>query len=484
MRIGKKQLGYLLGPLLFVFVMFLPPPQGMTVEGKAVLAITLWIATWWITQPIPIPATALLPIVLMPATEVLTSKEVTSNYANPLIYIFLGGFMIALSMERWQLHKRLALFILSKIGSDPAKLVLGFMATTAFLSMWISNTSATMMMIPIGSAVISQMSPLVSKGEKEDNFGTALMLGIAYSASVGGIATLIGTPPNIVFAGIFRSLYGIDIGFAQWMLFGFPLAVVGVLLIWLYLTRRAYPLSTEEIQGASEVISSELKKLGRMSYEEKAILVVFVLVAFSWITRPFLINAFLPMIDDATIAIAGAILLFVIPRGLRRGQFISDWSIADKLPWGTLILFGGGLALADGFSKSRLAAYLGELVGLIHGAPLLVILLISVYGTIFLTEVTSNTATASILLPIMGTISVALGENPVYLMVGVTVAASCAFMLPVATPPNAIVYGTGKVKAEQMAKAGLALNLAGGLLVSLYVFLLLPLLWGNVIKLF
>lgn len=192
MRIGKKQLGYLLGPLLFVFVMFLPPPQGMTVEGKAVLAITLWIATWWITQPIPIPATALLPIVLMPATEVLTSKEVTSNYANPLIYIFLGGFMIALSMERWQLHKRLALFILSKIGSDPAKLVLGFMATTAFLSMWISNTSATMMMIPIGSAVISQMSPLVSKGEKEDNFGTALMLGIAYSASVGNPLTAAG----------------------------------------------------------------------------------------------------------------------------------------------------------------------------------------------------------------------------------------------------------------------------------------------------
>ncbi|WP_203338944.1 SLC13 family permease [Planococcus beijingensis] len=479
-------IGLFLGPLLFVLTLIFVSPEGLPPEAKAILASTIWIATWWITEAIPIPATSLLPIILFPMTGGLDVSSTTSAYGNDTIFLFMGGFMIALTMEKWNLHKRIALTIISIIGTNTERIVLGFMVATGFLSMWISNTATAMMMVPIGLAIIYQVSdalkddPSIDTSKENFGFGKALMLGIAYSASLGGIATLIGTPPNTLLAGAVNEIYGIEITFAQWMLFGVPLAWIFILVAWVYLVKFAYPQKLKHLPGGSEVIRQQKTDLGAASYEEKAVFAVFIAVALAWISRSFILDAFAPDLEvtDAMVGLIAAMILFIVPSKNRKGDHLLDWATAVKLPWGILLLFGGGLAIAAGFTNSGLSEWIGsQLIGL-QGVNVLIIVLVVAALVLFLTEITSNTATASMMFPIMASLAVALSIHPYALMVTAAVAASCAFMLPVATPPNAVVFGSGYLRIADMAKAGLALNIFGIFFVGLAVFYFLPLVWG------
>ena len=478
--------GLFLGPLLFILTLIFVNPEGLPPEAKAILASTIWIATWWITEAIPIPATSLLPIILFPMTGGLDVSSTTSAYGNDTIFLFMGGFMIALTMEKWDLHKRIALTIISIIGTNTERIVLGFMVATGFLSMWISNTATAMMMVPIGLAIIYQVSdalkddPSIDTSKENFGFGKALMLGIAYSASLGGIATLIGTPPNTLLAGAVNEIYGIEITFAQWMLFGVPLAWIFILVAWVYLVKIAYPQKLKHLPGGNEVIRQQKTDLGAASYEEKAVFTVFIAVALAWISRSFVLDAFAPDLEvtDAMVGLIAAMILFIIPSKNRKGDHLLDWATAVKLPWGILLLFGGGLAIAAGFTNSGLSEWIGsQLIGL-QGVNVLIIVLVVAALVLFLTEITSNTATASMMFPIMASLAVALSIHPYALMVTAAVAASCAFMLPVATPPNAVVFGSGYLRIADMAKAGLALNIFGIFFVGLAVFYFLPLVWG------
>lgn len=479
-------IGLFLGPLLFVLTLLFFNPDGLPPEAKAILASTLWIATWWITEAIPIPATSLLPIVLFPMTGGLDVGATTSAYGNDTIFLFMGGFMIALTMEKWNLHRRIALTIISLIGTNTDRIVLGFMIATGFLSMWISNTATAMMMVPIGLAIIFQVKEALKDDDTIDTsqenfgFGKALMLGIAYSASLGGIATLIGTPPNTLLAGAVNEIYGIEITFAQWMLFGVPLAWTFIFITWFYLIKVAYPLKLKQLPGGNAVIREEKTKLGAASYEEKAVFTVFVLVALAWISRSFLLDAFAPNLEmtDAMVGLIAAFVLFIIPAKNRQGDHLLDWATAVKLPWGILLLFGGGLAIAAGFTSSGLSEWIGGQLTALQGVNVLLVVLVVAALVLFLTEITSNTATASMMFPIMASLAAALAIHPYALMVTAAIAASCAFMLPVATPPNAVVFGSGYLRIPDMAKAGFLLNVFGIFFVALAVFYYLPLVWG------
>jgi len=488
---GKKaglrpRAGLFLGPVLFLAVSVLPGPEDLEPAARMVLAVAFWMAAWWITEAVPIAATSLLPIVLFPLTGVMSTQEATYPYANHLVFLFMRGFMIALAMERWDLHRRIALLVIRSLGDSPAKIILGFMVSTAVLSMWISNTATAMMMTPIGLAVIYQAGNMMGMGGgvREQvkggkfQFGTALMLGIAYSASIGGIATIIGTPPNAVFAGILEEMYGVQIGFATWMLYGVPLAALFLIITWVYLSRIAFRFEFSHIPGGMEVINEELRKLGPVRRQELQVLAVFLLTGFLWVVRGFALQDFFPLVSDASIAIFGAMLLFVIPVSFREGKYLLDWEHARRIPWGILLLFGGGISLAEGFKVSGLAHWLaGQLSGL-EGASLLLIVFSIVVLAIFLTEMTSNTATATMLMPIMAALAVAVGIHPYATMISAAVACSCAFMLPVATPPNAIVFGSGYISIPTMARTGMVLNVTGIILVTLVTIYLIPLVWN------
>lgn len=476
-------MGLIIGPLSFLLIIFLFTPEGLSPEARAVLASTSWIAIWWMTEAVPIPATSLLPIILFPLTNSLDIEATTAAYGNGTIFLFMGGFMIALAMEKWNLHRRIALSIISVVGTNTNLIILGFMVSTGFLSMWISNTATAMMMVPIGLAIIYQVAdalkdePDIDTSEENFNFGKALMLGIAYSASLGGISTLIGTPPNTLLAGAIKTTYGIDLSFAKWMLFGVPVAWTFILIAWVYLVKFAYPAGFKNLPGGKEVISNEKSSLGKASFEEKAVLIVFVLAALSWILRSFVLQKINPNIDDTMIAIIAAIVLFLIPSKNKPGDRLLDWNTALKLPWGILLLFGGGLAIAAGFVESGLSVWMGEQLVSLQGVNLFLVLIIVGTLVIFLTEVTSNTATASMMFPIMAALAFALGIHPYSVMIVAAVSASCAFMLPVATPPNAVVFGSGYIRLPDMAKAGFFLNIVGIFLVSLAVYYLLPIAW-------
>ncbi|WP_321491392.1 DASS family sodium-coupled anion symporter [uncultured Desulfobacter sp.] len=490
---GRK-IGLFLGPAIFILMLLIPTPPGMKPEAWHVAAVTVLMAVWWISEAIPIPATSLLPIALFPLLGVMKSTEATTPYANHLIYLFMGGFFLAVTMERWNLHRRVALYTIRAIGVSPARMIMGFMAATAFLSMWVSNTATAMMMVPIGLAVISQVTGLTSEDLKtmcvayspEFNFGRSLMLGIAYAASVGGVATIIGTPPNTVMVGMVEKMFGVEIGFGQWMLFGVPLAVMTLVPTWFLLTKILFPMDGLELSGGAAIIDDEIKKLGPMSVSEKKIVAVGCFMAIFWLSRGFLaktavVHTIMPhfsYISDATIGIMGALLLFCIPVDYKRGVFLLDWKTAVKIPWDVILLFGGGLAIANGFTRTELAAYIAGQLGALQGASLLVFVGVVVLITIFLTEITSNTATATLLVPIMGSAAIAMGVHPFATIVGACVAASYAFMLPVATPPNAVVFGSGCISIRQMARAGLWLNVFGAILITVFVVYLLPLLWG------
>ncbi len=474
---NRQKVGLFLGPALFALMLLIPTPAGMELAGQKMAAVTLLMATWWMCESIPIPATSLLPICLFPMLGILETKKATAPYANDLIFLFMGGFIIALAMQRWNLHRRIAMNIVKVVGFSPSRLILGFMVATAALSAFVSNTATAVMMMPIGLAIVAHV---IAEGKKEGldkeidfspekfAFGLNLMLGIAYAASIGGIATLIGTPPNTVLAGYLNKVYGYEITFAKWMMVGVPLVAVMLPLCWLWLTKFVNPMKLKKVPGGRALIDAELREMGSMSAGERWTSLVFVVTALCWIfAKP--IAAFFPepkFISDAAIAIAGGLVLFLIPINLKRNEFVMDWHWASKMPWGVLILFGGGLAMSDGFKVTKLADWIGGQVGLLEHAPILLLVVAVALLITFLTELTSNTATAAMVMPILSAVAIGLNQNPLLLVVPAALSASCAFMLPVATPPNAIVFGSGYVTIPQMVKSGFGLNLIGVVLIS------------------
>jgi sodium-dependent dicarboxylate transporter 2/3/5 len=474
-----KKIGIILGPLLFVCTLLWYHPEGLSKEANAILACTLWVAVWWITEAIPIAITSLLPIVLFPLTDGLGLEKTTESFGHKYIFLYIGGFILAIAIERWNLHKRIALNIINLIGTNVKSIILGFMVATAFLSMWISNTASAVMMLPIGMAIIAQLKDNPDTIEDENIiFGKTLMLAIAYSASIGGIATLIGTPPNLVLAGIVKELYGIEITFSKWIVFGLPISILLLFICWKYLTSFAFSFKQKSFPGGRAEIKKQLKSIGKITYEEKTVLLVFAATAFAWITRSFLLKQFVPNLDDTIIAVIAGLALFLLPASKEKKRAIITWEEAVKLPWGILLLFGGGLALAEGFKTSGLAEWIGGQMTLLHGVSLFVLLLVLVAAVNFLTEITSNLATTAMMLPILAPLAFTINVHPFILMVGATVAASCAFMLPVATPPNAVVFGSGYLKIPDMVRAGIWMNLLSVLLLTLIVYFALPYLWS------
>ncbi len=481
----KQVVGLFLGPLLFFSVLLFFQPEGLNPEARGVLAATLWIATWWITEAIPIPVTSLLPIILFPLVTQLETGEVTPNYGDGIVFLFLGGFIIALALERWNLHRRIALFIINMVGTSTKRLMLGFMIATGFLSMWISNTATAMMMVPIGTAIIFQFSELLQDSDVEDiegqkkQFSKGLMIAIAFSASIGGLGTIIGTPPNTILAGQLGEIFDYDLSFAQWMMFGVPLAVVLIIIAWFYLVTFAFPMKMKEIPGSKRIISDERSALGKMSPEEKLVMTVFSMTAIAWILRSFVLQEYVhPRIDDTMIAITGAAILFLIPSVRYQGTKLMNWDTARNVPWGILILFGGGLAIAGAFGDTGLDVWIGEQLTVLVGVQFLIIVLAVTFLVVFLTEITSNTASATMLMPIMAALSSAIDVHPFAMMVPAAIAASCAFMLPVATPPNAVVFGSGYLRMGDMIKAGFWMNLIAITAIVTFVMLLLPVVFG------
>lgn len=479
-----SKIGFVLGPLLFVVFQFLVQPEGMSDAARSVLACTLWVATWWTTEAIPMAATSLLPIVVLPLTGGAAIDTVTAAYGNKILFLYMGGFIIAIAMEKWNLHKRIALTIISWVGTNSRGIVGGFIIATAFLSMWISNTATSLMMVTIGIALISQLGGIIDKAEIEDkervkaNLGKALMLSIAYAASIGGMGTLIGTPTNAVFSAIVLQLFDVEISFALWMAFAMPLVIIMLVVLWIYMVRVAFPLPKKPLAGGKQQIDDDLKALGKMSWEEKAVFAVFVLTAASWISSSFLLQKVLPGIDDTIIAMGGALVLFLIPAKSEENKMVMDWEAAVRLPWGIIVLFGGGLALAAGFKESGLAEWIGQQMSLLQGINLLLLIFLVALMLNFLTEVTSNVATASIMLPILASLALSINVHPFGLMIAATMAASCAFMLPIATPPNAIVFSFGHVEMKDMIRKGFALNVISTVLIALFVYFVMGAVLG------
>ena len=484
----RKYIFALAGPLAFVLILSLvnTSPE-FSPEARAILASTLWIAIWWISEAVPIAVSSLLPLVLFPLSGAMSINDTAAPYSRPIIYLYAGGFIIALAMEKWDLHRRIALNIIAVTGTNMRQLVLGFMIATAFLSMWISNTATSVMMLPIGIAIIHQLLSVLKYSDKDQgakDFGKALMLGIAYAASIGGVATLVGTPTNLVLSGFVRDTYDIDLSFSQWMLFGLPISVLLIGISWWHLTMNAYKLGKGTVEGSEKIIKTELAKLGSMKSEEKWVAIIFSLVALAWIFRKKLINPVFPAVDDSIIALSGAIVLFLIPARSKEQESLMDWKTALGLPWGILLLFGAGFAIAKGFEVSGLAAWLGLQLSALKGIPFIVMLLVIVFMVNFLTEMTSNVATCTLILPILAELAPAVGIHPFGLMVGACIAASCAFMLPVATPPNAVVFGSGYLKISDMVRVGFLLNIISIIVVTLAVYFLLPIIWGIDLQVF
>lgn len=475
--LSSSRIGLVLGPVFFVLIQFGFKPDGLSESGVSVLAVALWVGVWWVTEAVPIAVSALLPIVLFPLTGALDLSATTVAYGHKYVFLYLGGFFLAIAIEKVNLHRRIALSIIGLIGTRMRLIVLGFMVATAFLSMWISNTATAVMMLPIGLAIVAQYRDHPDTPENEHTeFGKMLMLAIAYSASIGGIATLIGTPPNLVFASMVKELYGIEIAFLDWMLLALPLSIVLLILCWWYLTRIAVRLDSDDFPGGVAEIKRQRKALGRMQSQEKRVLSVFVLTALAWICRSFLLSPYLPALDDTIIALCAGVVLFVLP-GRQKSTSILSWEDSKKIPWGILLLFGGGLAIATGFKDTGLAKWLAELLIALDFLPLLLMTFMLVAAINFLTEITSNLATTAMILPVLAPLAAAMGVSPYVFMVGATLAASCAFMLPVATPPNAVVFGSGYVRMSDMIRAGLGLNLLSILIVTLWVYFILPYFW-------
>lgn len=485
-----RRCGLVLGAIAFVAVLLVPPPAGLPPTAWRTVACAVLMAIWWTTEAIPIAATALLPLVLFPAFGVLEMQDAAAPYANEIVFLAVGGFMLALALERCGLHRRIAFAIVAAVGTRPRRLVLGFMLASAFLSMWISNTATTAMMYPIAMAIAVVFQRRDERPSPEDrgshDLGICLMLGIAYAASIGGVTTLIGTPPNAVLAAAASQMLGVRIGFAEWMAVGVPLAAVFLPIGWLLLVRWLHPLGA--LRGdAGEALATERSALGPMSRAERLVAVVFVLTALAWVLRAPKqfgsvslpgIETVLPWVKDSTIAVASALVLFVLPVDWRRGEFALDWATANRIPWGVILLFGGGLSLARAMEVTGLAAQVGGSVTALGALPEWAILAAVAAVFLFLTELTSNVATATMAMPVLAGAAAGLGVPPLQLMATAALSVSMAFMLPVATPPNAIVFASGYLTVPQMARAGLWFNLVALVLVTAVAVLLVPMLLG------
>ncbi|MFU7529618.1 SLC13 family permease [Qipengyuania sp. ASV99] len=489
---------YRLGGLAIAALVYaLLGSADMSGDARVVAAIATLMAVWWMTEAVPLSATSLLPIILVPALTERTVSETTASYANPIVFLFLGGFLIAIAMEKWGLHRRIALFTLSKVGVSPRRIVLGMMLATGFLSMWVSNTATTLMMLPIGFSVLALVSGRAMSGggagpsatqdaavagdganPEIDNFAICLVLAIAWSASMGGLGTLLGSPPNAIIAGYASDELGVEIGFVDWMILGVPLAFTFIAIGWVLMTRVLYRFDIDEIPGGKQLISGEIAKMGSMSQGEKMVALVFSGAAFLWIVPGLLsefpaISAAAPWLggfDDAAIAIAAGLALFLLP-GRDNNVMVLDWKDAETgLPWGVLLLFGGGLSLAGAVAGTGLDDWFGQQVTGLATLPAVLLIAAVVTIVLFLTEVTSNTATAATFIPVLGGVAMGVGVDPMGLLIPAALAATCAFMLPVGTPPNAIAFSTGVVTIGQMARGGLVLNLVGIALITGFVY--------------
>jgi solute carrier family 13 (sodium-dependent dicarboxylate transporter), member 2/3/5 len=465
-----KKTGLLVGPLLFILLLLIPVPRGLQPEAWRVLALAALMISWWVTEAIPIPVTSLLPIILLPLMGVSSIKDAAAPYANPVVYLFMGGFVIALAMEKWELHRRIALNIIRITGTNANGIIMGFMIATAFLSMWISNTATAVMMLPIAVSVIELLNKDSNRynigGMK--NFSTTLMLGIAYCASIGGMATIIGTPPNVVLKGFVRDQYGYEIGFGEWMLVGLPFSILLLIIVYVMLVKLMYPNRLGRFEGGKALIQSELAQLGKMTKGERYTLVIFSGTALLWILSGF-INQAIPWLklSDEAIALIGATMLFLIPLDLGKSEQILDWRDTQRLPWGILLLFGGGLSLADALAKTGMIGLIGEQFDGMGSMGWLLILGLTAVS-LYLTEVMSNVALVNIFLPVVSGVAIGAGINPIVMLVPVTLAASCAFMLPMSTPPNAIVFASGQITIQQMVKVGFWLNILAILIIALF----------------
>ena len=470
---GKvARVGLAAGPLVFAAMLAMPAPAGLSAAGWRVAAAGVWMGIWWMTEALPLAATALLPILLFPLLGAGTPVQAAVPYADPIVFLFLGGFMLALAMQRWGLHRRIALTIMRGMSDRPAGLVLGTMAATAFISMWVNNTATVLMMLPIGLSVIE----VVEQCERDEpNFAPALLLGIVYAAAVGGLGTLIGTPPNALLAGFLDKTYGIRVDFVSWMMVGVPLVVLLLPLSWLIVTRLILPLGRARIGGSRDFLRAERTALGPATRPEWIVAATFIAADVLWIARPAL-QGVLPGLSDAGIAIGAAVLLFALPAGQGRGPVLT-WETAGRLPWDVLLLFGGGLSLADAIGRSGLAAWIGGGLGAVGRWPDFGVAIAVAVVLVVLSEVASNTAAAVTFLPVIASLAVSQGESPLALAVIATLAASGGFILPVASPPNAIVYGTGKVSMRQMARGGIVMDLVFALLVPVAALVLIRLVW-------
>ena len=469
----SKKIGLFSGPLLFIIVLNFPF-DSLSFEAAAVLATASWMVSWWISEAVSISVTALLPLIIFPLTGVMAVNDVGANYGSSIVFLFFGGFVLALGLEKVNLHRRIALTIIKKTGTSPNKVILGFMIATAFMSMWISNTASTVVMLPIALSVINLLIDQQESSTKQTrNFALSVMLGIAFSANAGGIATVIGTPPNSVLIGLLENEYQIQISFVKWMAIGLPFAIVMITIIYLVLVYGMFSTKGLQFSASQEVIDNELEKLGPIKPKEKQVLWVFGIVVSLWIFRT-LINSVFPglKLSDTVISILGAVALFAIPFDLKKGDFILEWKDTQKLSWGILILFGGGLALAKGMSATGIVSLITTYIAdgnfsILLTASFLIILML------FMTELMSNVALVAVLAPVVAGIALGLEIPILYLLIPVTMASSCAFMLPMATPPNAIVFASGFIKVHEMARIGIIINcIAVVLLIAVFEFVL------------
>ncbi|MBX3365121.1 MAG: SLC13/DASS family transporter [Phycisphaeraceae bacterium] len=483
-----------IGPLLAVFTYMLLPSavyddsgelvSGLPHAGRACAAVGVLMATWWLVEAIPLAATAMLPVVLFPLLNVRPIAAVTSNYGDEMIALFLGGFILGLAMERWGLHRRIALTVVLIVGSRPRRLVGGVMLATAVLSMFVSNTATCIMMLPIAVSLINLVKTQLGAEPGDPrvrNFALCLLLGVAYGASIGGIGTLIGTPPNTVFAGHVEKVHNITIGFAQWMAVGVPTTLVFLPIAWLILTRIIFPIRFDELPGGRELIRAERRALGPVSRGERLVLVVFICTAAAWIFRPLLVQlghatglTGLTMLRDAGIAVGAAVTVFLLPVDPRRRIFVMDWPTASRLPWGVILLFGGGLALADALKNTGVDLFVGSAFAALDNVPFWLVIAGTALIVVLMSEISSNTALAATLLPVLSGAAIQLGHGPGTLLVTAAVGASLAFMLPVGTPPNAMVYATGFIRIADMVKAGILLNIVGVVLACVAGMVLAP----------
>jgi len=472
------------GPVLFFILLLLPRPADLSAEGQATLAMAGWMAVWWLAVAVPLAVTALLPLVLLPVLGVATPAAAAAPYANPVIFLFMGGFFIAAAMQRWSLHRRIALGVVARTGTSPRRLIGGFMLASALLSMWMSNTAATLMMMPIGGAVLNLIVGPAGDSTDSSELGVALMLAIAYAGSIGGVATLIGTPPNAVLAAMADELIATEVSFAGWMAIGLPVSAVMMLAAWVLLCFVLFKLGSDPITGAARLLREQRDKLGGWHAAERVTAGVFVGAATAWILRAPKeigdltipgIQTLLPRVGDSTIAIAAALILFLWPTRDRDGRRtrVLDWAHAREIPWDILVLFGGGLSLAAAFESSGTTTWLGGKLAVLDGLPDMVIVAAVATAFVFVTEVTSNTATATLGLPVMAALGPSVGVEPLALMAAAALGSSMAFMLPVATPPNAIVFGTGYIRPADMSRTGFWLNWMGIVVISVAVTVML-----------